>query len=46
MRARFLFIAFVIWRAWRFIAGDFTPAIMDGVARPYVDRDSPDEHYR
>jgi hypothetical protein len=42
----FLFIAFVVWRAWRFITGDFSPAIMDGVARPYVDPNNRDEHYR
>jgi hypothetical protein len=42
----FLFIAFVIWRAWRFIRGDFSLGVMDGVARPYVDRANPDEHSR
>jgi hypothetical protein len=42
----FLFIAFVIWRAWRFISGDYSPAVMDGFARPYVDPGSRDEHYR
>jgi hypothetical protein len=42
----FLFIAFVIWRAWRFITGNFSPAVMDGFARPYVDPRSRDEHYR
>jgi hypothetical protein len=33
----FLLIAFFIWRAWRFIVGDFSPAIMDAFTRPYVD---------
>jgi hypothetical protein len=42
----FLFVAFVIWRAWRFIAGDFSPAVMDGSVRQYVDPGSRDEHYR
>jgi hypothetical protein len=42
----FLSVAIVIWRAWRFIAGDFSPGIMDGIARPYVDPGSRDEHYR
>jgi hypothetical protein len=42
----FLFIAFVIWRGWRFITGNFSPAVMDGFARPYVDPGSRDEHYR
>ena len=42
----FLFVAILIWRAWRFIAGDFSPAIMDGIARPYVDPGSRDNHYR
>jgi len=42
----FLFIAFVIWRAWRFISGDYSPAVMDGFARPFVDPGSRDEHYR
>jgi hypothetical protein len=42
----FLFVAIVIWRAWRFIAGDFSPASMDGIARSYVDPGSRDKHYR
>ena len=33
----FLLIAFLVWRSWRFIVGDFSPAIMDAVARPHVD---------
>ena len=33
----FLVIAFVIWRSWRFIVGDFSPAILDTFARPHVD---------
>ena len=33
----FLLIAFVVWRSWRFIVGDFSPAIMDTFARPHVD---------
>jgi hypothetical protein len=35
----FLLIAFLIWRSWRFIVGDFSPAIMDAVARRHVDAD-------
>ena len=35
----FLLIAVLIWRSWRFIVGDFSPAIMDAVARPHVDAD-------
>jgi hypothetical protein len=42
----FLFIAFVIWRAWGIITGDFSPALWDGFARPFVDPRSRDEHYR
>jgi hypothetical protein len=33
----FLLIAFLVWRSWRFIVGDFSPAIMDAVARRHVD---------
>jgi hypothetical protein len=33
----FLLIAFLIWRSWRFIVGDFSPAIMDAFTRPHVD---------
>src|SRR5438552_924171 len=33
----FILIAFVIWRSWRFIVGDFSPAIMDTFTRPHVD---------
>ena len=33
----FLLIAFIIWRSWRFIVGDFSPAIMDALARRHVD---------
>ena len=32
----FLFIAFLVWRSWRFIVGDFSPSIMDAVARRQV----------
>jgi hypothetical protein len=42
----FLFIAFVVWRAWGIITGGFSPALMDGAARPLVDPASRDEHYR
>jgi hypothetical protein len=42
----FLLIAFVIWGAWGIITGDFSPATMDGIARPFVDPGSRDEHYR
>jgi hypothetical protein len=42
----FLFVAIVIWRGWRFIAGDSSPAIMDGIARPYVDPGNRDKDYR
>jgi hypothetical protein len=35
----FLLIAVLIWRCWRFIVGDFSPAIMDAFARPHVDAD-------
>lgn len=42
----FLFVAIVIWRAWRFIAGDFSPALGDGWARQYVHPGSRDKHYR
>jgi hypothetical protein len=33
----FLLIAFLVWRSWRFIVGDFSPAIMDALARRQVD---------
>ena len=33
----FLLIAVLIWRSWRFIVGDFSPAIMDAVARRQID---------
>jgi hypothetical protein len=33
----FLLIAVLIWRSWRFIVGDFSPAIMDALARRHVD---------
>src|SRR6202043_202275 len=33
----FLLIAFLVWRSWRFIVGDFSPPIMDAFARPHVD---------
>jgi hypothetical protein len=42
----FLFIAFVVWRAWGIITGGFSPAAADGIARQYVDPGSRDEHYR
>jgi hypothetical protein len=42
----FLFIAIVIWRAWGVITGGYSPAAMDGIARPFVDPGSRDQHYR
>ena len=33
----FLVIAFLVRRSWRFIVGDFSPAIMDAFARRHVD---------
>ena len=33
----FLLIAFLVWRSWRFIVGDFSPPIMDAFARRHVD---------
>jgi hypothetical protein len=33
----FLLIAVLIWRCWRFIVGDFSPAVMDAAARRHVD---------
>ena len=33
----FLLIAFLIWRSWRFIVGDFSPPIMDAFGRSHVD---------
>jgi hypothetical protein len=36
----FLVIAVLIWRSWRFIVGDFSPAVMDAFARPHVDVDA------
>jgi hypothetical protein len=42
----FLLIGFVIWRAWPLITGDFSPPAIDGIARPFVDPGSRDEHYR
>jgi hypothetical protein len=33
----FLLIAFLIWRSWRFIVGDFSPPIMDAFSRSHVD---------
>ena len=33
----FFLIAFLGWRSWRFIVGDFSPAIMDALARRHVD---------
>ena len=35
----FLLIAFLIWRSWRFIVGDFSPAVMGAFARRHVDAD-------
>ena len=32
-----LLIAFVVWRSWRFIVGDFSPPIMDAFTRRHVD---------
>jgi hypothetical protein len=29
----FLVIAFLVWRSWRFIVGDFSPPIMDATTR-------------
>lgn len=39
----FLLIAVVVWRGWGVIAGGFSPAAMDGIARGYVDPASRDE---
>jgi hypothetical protein len=33
----YLFIAFLVWRSWRFIVGDFSPPIMDAFTRRRVD---------
>ena len=33
----FILIAFVVWRSWRIMVGDFSPAIMDTFTRPHVD---------
>ena len=33
----FLLIAFLVWRSWRFIVGDFSPPIMDAFGRSHVD---------
>jgi hypothetical protein len=33
----FLLIAFLVWRSWRFIVGDFSPPIMDAFTRRHVD---------
>jgi ABC-type dipeptide/oligopeptide/nickel transport system permease subunit len=38
----FLVIAFVVWRSWRFIVGDFSPAIMDTFTRRHLDPDTRD----
>ena len=35
----FLLIAVLIWRSWRYIVGDFSPAIMDAFAHRHVDAD-------
>jgi hypothetical protein len=35
----FLLVAVLIWRSWRYIVGDFSPAIMDAFARRHVDAD-------
>jgi hypothetical protein len=42
----FSLIAVVIWRAWPIIAGGYSPAAMDGIARSFVDRDSRDTDHR
>jgi hypothetical protein len=33
----FLLIAFLVWRSWRFIVGDFSPPIMDAFTRRHVE---------
>ena len=33
----FLLIAFLVWRSWRFIVGDFSPPIMDAFSRSHGD---------
>ena len=32
----FLLIAFLVWRSWRFIVGDFSPPIMDAATRRHI----------
>jgi hypothetical protein len=33
----FVLIAFIVWRSWRFIVGDFSAPIMDAFTRRQVD---------
>jgi hypothetical protein len=41
-----LFVAFLVWRYWRMVRGDYSPALFDGFTRPIVAPGSLDEHYR
>ena len=35
----FLILAVVIWRQWRALTGHYSPALWDGFARGFYDRD-------
>ncbi len=39
----FLLIAFLMWRYWFIIVGDFSPPSLDGMTRRFVDRGGADK---